>query len=68
MNTDISSLEKIIKYKFKDIKLLKKALTHPSYSGEMGLQRYESNQRLEFLGDAVLELVISEYLLSLIHI
>ena len=62
MNTDISSLEKIIKYKFKDIKLLKKALTHPSYSGEMGLQRYESNQRLEFLGDAVLELVISEYL------
>ncbi|MDO4438483.1 MAG: ribonuclease III [Eubacteriales bacterium] len=62
MNTDISSLEKIIKYKFKDINLLKKALTHPSYSGEMGLKRYESNQRLEFLGDAVLELVISEYL------
>ncbi len=62
MNKDISNLEKIIKYKFKDIQLLKKALTHPSYSGEMGLQRYESNQRLEFLGDAVLELVISEYL------
>ncbi len=46
-------------YAFKDCSLLKEALTHRSYSSEKGLA-YD-NQRLEFLGDAVLQLVISEY-------
>ena len=67
MRSDISrerlrELEDIIGYSFRDKKLLKKALSHPSYSSEAGLQRSESNQRLEFLGDAVLEAVISDYL------
>ena len=49
-------------YSFHNEDLLILALTHPSYSGEMKKTRIYSNQRLEFLGDAVLELVISEYL------
>ncbi len=62
MNRDLGILQSIIQYQFQDPALLKQALIHPSYSGEMKMQRYESNQRLEFLGDAVLELTISEYL------
>ncbi len=58
----LTELEKIISYKFNDITLLRTALTHPSYSSEAGQERYKSNQRLEFLGDAVLELVTSDYL------
>ena len=46
-------------YTFKDIKLLETALTHPSYGGDHHVPHY---QRLEFLGDAVLELAISRYL------
>ena len=45
----------------KDTKLLEKALTHSSYSNEHGGESYE---RLEYLGDAVLEIVCSEYLYS----
>lgn len=57
-------LEEKINYKFWDIKLLEVALTHSSYSNEKRSQGiiYSSNERLEFLGDAVLEIVISEYL------
>lgn len=62
MNADTGLLEKTICYSFKDKGLLEQALSHPSYSAEAGLPRYKSNQRLEFLGDAVLELVISDYL------
>ncbi len=62
MGTDIQSLQKTIEYNFKDRGLLEQALIHPSYSAEAGMPRYKSNQRLEFLGDAVLELVISDYL------
>lgn len=62
MIRDLNRLETIIGYTFADKGILKQALIHPSYSGEMRMQRYESNQRLEFLGDAVLELVTSEYL------
>ncbi|MBQ2040769.1 MAG: ribonuclease III [Lachnospiraceae bacterium] len=62
MEKDLNRLEETIRYRFNDRALLKQALVHPSYSGEMKLQRYESNQRLEFLGDAVLELAVSEYL------
>ena len=48
-------------YRFKDSKLLVTALTHPSYGGDHHVPHY---QRLEFLGDAVLELAVSEYLYS----
>jgi len=58
------SLMDSISYKFNDIALLQTALTHSSYSNEMKKRgfRAESNEELEFLGDAVLELVISEEL------
>lgn len=61
---DFIELEEKLKYKFFDIGLLEVALTHSSYSNEKKSQgnNYQSNERLEFLGDAVLEIVISEYL------
>ena len=48
-----------LNYQFKDMKLLETALTHPSFGGDHHVPHY---QRLEFLGDAVLELAISRYL------
>ena len=59
---DPAELSEYTGYSFRDGSLLILALTHPSYSGEMQKTRIYSNQRLEFLGDAVLELVVSEYL------
>lgn len=56
---DISILEKNIKYKFTDINLLKKALTHTSYANE---NHIESNEKLEFLGDSILEFISSKYI------
>lgn len=53
--------EKAIAYQFSDVALLELALTHPSYPFEHG-KKPEHNQRLEFLGDAVLELAITEWL------
>jgi ribonuclease-3 len=58
----IKKLEKIIEVKFKDINLLQQALTHRSYLNEHRDYKLEHNERLEFLGDAVLELVVTEYL------
>ena len=55
----MKSLCEKLGYTFKDIKLLETALTHPSYGGDHHVPHY---QRLEFLGDAVLELAISRYL------
>ena len=52
--------EKRIGYSFKDTELLVTALTHSSYSNEIRLKKQECNERLEFLGDAVLELISSE--------
>lgn len=52
--------EKRIGYSFKDPELLVTALTHSSYSNEKRLKKQECNERLEFLGDAVLELISSE--------
>ena len=49
-------------YEFKNVELLITALTHSSYSNENRLKKYMCNERLEFLGDAVLELVTSNYL------
>ncbi|MCF2681723.1 ribonuclease III [Faecalicatena contorta] len=62
MGRDLRILEKNIGYKFQDFQLLKKAMIHSSYANEMHLPKYECNERLEFLGDAVLELVSSEFL------
>lgn len=55
----IEELEEKIKYKFKNQEFLKKALTHTSYAYEHNV---ESNEKLEFLGDSILEFVSSEYL------
>lgn len=55
-------LEKKINYHFKDKSLLKQALTHSSYANEQKINKYADYERLEFLGDAVLELVSSEFL------
>lgn len=57
-----NELENTINYSFKDKNLLLLALTHSSYSNEHKKNRKENNERLEFLGDAVLELTISDYL------
>jgi len=58
----IPELQKVIGYTFNDIGLLKHALTHSSYANEMMMSKMANNERLEFLGDAVLELLSSEYL------
>ena len=52
-------LEKNIGYTFNNKKLLQNALTHTSYAYEHGIQ---SNEKLEFLGDSILEFVSSEYM------
>ena len=55
-------LEKKIQYKFQNFGLLEMAMRHSSYANEHHMERLECNERLEFLGDAVLELVSSDYL------
>lgn len=55
-------LEEKIEYQFKNKSLIENALIHSSYSNELVRKKIEDNERLEFLGDAVLELVISEFL------
>src|SRR3989344_4501685 len=59
---DLPKLEKLISYEFKNKNLLKEALTHRSYLNENPKWHLPHNERLEFLGDAVLELVVTEYL------
>ncbi|MDP4001371.1 MAG: ribonuclease III [bacterium] len=59
---DLSELENKIKIKFKDQKLFQSALTHRSYLNENRGWELPHNERLEFLGDAVLELITTEYL------
>ena len=58
----LEELQEKLKYKFKDLDILVTALTHSSYANEHGLHPSKSNQRLEFLGDTVLGLVVSENL------
>ena len=62
MNRKTEELEEIIGYHFKNIHYLTQALTHSSYANEKKLGKLGSNERLEFLGDAVLELISSDYL------
>ncbi len=56
---EIENLEKELNITFNDKELLKKALTHTSYAYEM---KMESNEKLEFLGDSILEFISSKYL------
>lgn len=60
--SDIHEFEEILGYKFKNIAYLKNALTHTSYINEHKNQNVVSNERMEFLGDSVLGLSVSEYL------
>ena len=62
MNKNLASLEKDICVKFKDKNILKQALVHRSYLNEHPDFKLDQNERLEFLGDAVLELIVTEYL------
>ena len=62
MNRKTEELEEIIGYHFKNKHYLTQALTHSSYANEKKLGKLGSNERLEFLGDAVLELVSSDFL------
>jgi len=55
-------LEEKIGYTFQDKGLLKQALTHSSFANEQKINKWDDYERIEFLGDAVLELVSSEYL------
>ncbi len=59
---DLETLEERIGYCFRDTMLLKQAITHSSFTNEQKINRTEDYERLEFLGDAVLELVSSEFL------
>ena len=61
-NTGINQLEAEIGYAFKDKGLIVKALTHSSYANEKKMGKYNHNERLEFLGDAVLEVCTSDFL------
>ena len=58
----LHQLEEQIGYHFHDRNLLRQALTHSSYTNEYRLSRNDCNERLEFLGDAVLELSSSRFL------
>ena len=62
MQQQLEELQKKIGYKFRDKELLQSALMHSSYTNEIHLPKYKCNERLEFLGDAVLELISSEFL------
>lgn len=58
----ITEFEQIINYRFKNSTLIRQALTHSSYANEKRMSKLFNNERPEFLGDAVLELVSSEFL------
>ena len=60
----MEEFEKIIGYQFHNKNYLRQALSHSSYANEMRLSKLANNERLEFLGDAVLELMSSEYIFS----
>lgn len=59
---DLAGFEKLIGIEFKNKEILRQAFTHRSYLNENKGLKAKHNERLEFLGDAVLELVITDYL------
>ena len=58
----LKDLEKAIGYQFRDIQLLQNALAHSSYANERWHNSLLSNERLEFLGDSVLGMLVADYL------
>lgn len=65
ISSNISLIEDKINYAFKNREIIYTAITHSSYANERKAKKLKYNERLEFLGDAVLELVISEYLFKM---
>ena len=64
-NKNLAGLEEKIGYCFRDKELLRTSMTHSSFSNEYHLKKFTCNERLEFLGDAVLEITVSDYLYHL---
>lgn len=64
MKPDLKKLQDIIGYSFNDEQKLLTAVTHSSYVNEVMVGKTADNERMEFLGDAVLELVSSEYIFN----
>jgi ribonuclease III len=64
IETDLTALQAILGVNFKDTNLLLSAITHRSYLNEHRDATWEHNERLEFLGDAVLELVVTDFLFT----
>lgn len=62
MNGDLKQLQNKLELVFHNKQLLKQAFTHASFVNEHRFSQQEDNERLEFLGDAVLELTVSEHL------
>ena len=60
--TDLTKLQQLLGVEFKDKNILLSAVTHRSYLNEHREANWDHNERLEFLGDAVLELVVTDYL------
>ena len=58
----MNHLEETLGYRFQDISLLENALTHSSYANEHHGGHLQSNERLEFLGDSILGMVVADYL------
>ncbi len=59
---DMQKFQQAIDYPFQNEDLLRQALTHSSYANEHHLPKHGDNERLEFLGDAVLEIITSDFL------
>lgn len=62
---DFLELEKLLDYNFKDRNIITQALTHSSYANERKINVIPDYERVEFLGDAVLELTVSDFLYNL---
>lgn len=62
MSRNLKELEERIGYRFSDKNLMTQAMTHSSYANEHRLNKLECNERLEFLGDSVLEVISSDCL------
>ena len=61
----LDELERVIGYRFQDQAFLRRAVTHRSFANEQPEPRPQHNEAFEFLGDAVLELIVSDWLLRL---
>lgn len=65
LNKNLDLLMNTIGYKFKNINLLKEAITHSSYANEHSYLKINDNEKLEFLGDSVMDLITTEYITEL---